>query len=252
MEGREFPDIVRQFDRQSEILARVPWFADPARAREILEFGEVSKGDRVLEVGCGPGVVLEQAAAVAGRLVGVDVSLRMLEKARGRAPSVHVARAMCERLPFRDVAFDVAYSRSTLHHVLDPSRMLGEMARSVRPGGRVILNDTITSEVPEWSTNHNEVERLRDPSHGRMVTGSELLRHFERAGLAVARIEEKRHPRSLSDWLDITSPPAEARAAIVARFEAWIATDSSGLHVRRASDTLRFDHTQWTVLGIRP
>jgi len=252
VEGRGLADIVRQFDRQSDVLPGVPWFTDPARVREILDFAEVSRGDRVLEVGCGIGVVLEQASRVAGRLFGVDASPRMLEEARERVPAARIARAVGERLPFRDGAFDVAYCRSTLHHVLDPSRVLGEMARVVRQGGRVAVNDTVTSELPEWSSNHNEVERLRDPSHGRMVTGSELLGLYERAGINVSKIVERRYTRSLTDWLDVTSPAPETRAAILARFEAWLEADTSGLHVRRGSEAVQFDHTQWSVLGVRP
>lgn len=244
-------DVVKRFDDRSAVLPRIRWFADEERARELLGFARLAAGEDVLEVGCGPGLVLAQATKVAGRVVGVDVSLRMLQEARGRATTAQLVRGVVEQLPFPDGSFDLAYSRSVLHHALDARSMLRELARVVHKRGRVALNDSIASEVPEWAENHNLVERLRDPSHGKMLPSGELLRAFAGASLRVSGIHEKRYTRVLEEWLDVTSPKADARSEVLRRFERWLSRDESGLHVRREGGKILFDHTQWTILAAR-
>ena len=242
--------VVQQFDKMSDVMPRVPWFADADRARELLAFAGLAAGENVLEVGCGPGFVLAEVGS-AGRLVGVDVSLRMLASARERAPNVLAVRAAVERLPFSDGAYDVAYCRSVLHHVLEPASMIHEMARVVKRGGRVVVNDSVSSEDPRQSENHNRMERLRDPSHGRMVSPSELLELFRRASLDVTQLRAHRYRRDLGEFLDIGGPGPAERKEVLDLFRAWTSRDESGLFVRRERGRIVFDHTQWTVLGIR-
>lgn len=243
-------EVVQQFDRQSEVMPRLKWFADAERARELLAFAGLRPGERVLEVGCGPGFVLAEADA-AELVVGVDVSPKMLRGAAARAPRARVVRAAVERLPFSAGCFDLAYCRSVLHHVLDPEAMVREMTRVVRGGGRVVVNDSVSSENRRESENHNRMERLRDPSHGRMIPPSELIALFRRAGLDVVQVRAHRYARDVEEFVDVTSPEPAVRAELSRLFRGWIARDESGLFVREEDDRIRFDHVQWTVLGIR-
>lgn len=93
-------------------------------------------GKEVLEVGCGTGLILDRIARTAKRAVGVDLSPGMLELAKGRGLEVHESDATS--LPFEDATFDVAVSFKVLAHVENIGRAMAEMARVVRPGGRVI------------------------------------------------------------------------------------------------------------------
>lgn len=95
-----------------------------------------ARSRRVLEVGCGTGLVLERVAAVASEAHGVDVSPGMLAKAKGRGLSVSVADA--RKLPFDDASFDLVYSFKVLAHVPEIETALAEMARVTRPGGRIV------------------------------------------------------------------------------------------------------------------
>lgn len=91
---------------------------------------------RVLEVGCGTGLILRRVAPVAKRAVGLDLSPGMLEKARARG--LDVVEGSATRLPFADASFDLAYSVKVLAHVEDIRGALSEMARVVAPGGHVM------------------------------------------------------------------------------------------------------------------
>ncbi len=92
---------------------------------------------KVLEVGCGTGRILERLAGVADQAVGVDLSPGMLEKARQRGLEVHQADAT--ELPFDDEQFDLVCSFKVLPHVEHLDAALLEMIRVTRPGGWLLL-----------------------------------------------------------------------------------------------------------------
>ena len=91
---------------------------------------EYARDADVLEVGCGTGLILEKAAEVASRAVGVDISDGMLEQARERGLEVAQADAS-ESLPFEDESFDLVYSFKVLAHIEDIDAALQEMAREI-------------------------------------------------------------------------------------------------------------------------
>ena len=91
---------------------------------------------RVLEAGCGTGLILDEVSRFARKAVGIDLSPGMLQKAHDRG--LRVANASITHLPFPDASFDVAYSFKVLAHVEPIAQALAEMARVVRPGGHVL------------------------------------------------------------------------------------------------------------------
>ena len=91
---------------------------------------------RVLEAGCGTGLILGRVAEFASTAVGIDLSPGMLQKAHERG--LRVANASITELPFADASFDVAYSFKVLAHIEAIEKALSEMARVVRPGGHVL------------------------------------------------------------------------------------------------------------------
>lgn len=93
-------------------------------------------GKRVLEVGCGTGLILERVRMFASEAVGVDLSGGMLARARHRG--LPVVQAAATALPFGDASFDVACSLKVLPHVPDIRTAMSEMARVTRPGGHVL------------------------------------------------------------------------------------------------------------------
>lgn len=94
-------------------------------------------GARVLEAGCGTGLLLAHARRDARLALGVDLSRGMLGHARRKG--LGVAQATIERLPFSDRSFDVVYSFKVLAHVVQIEAALAELSRVVRPGGTMVL-----------------------------------------------------------------------------------------------------------------
>ncbi len=107
----------------------------------ILAAAGVSKGVSVLDVACGTGVLFEDYIAHgAGHIVGVDLSPEMVRIARRKYPQSHieVRCADIEETRF-DVLFDCCVVYNALPHFPDPARLIGRLARFVKPGGRLCM-----------------------------------------------------------------------------------------------------------------
>lgn len=103
----------------------------------LLDEVKVSTGDRVLDVGTGPGLVAAAAAGRGADVVGVDFSEAMLAEARRLHPKIEFRRASAESLPFEDGAFDAVVGNFVLHHSGNPDKVLKEAFRVLRDDGRV-------------------------------------------------------------------------------------------------------------------
>lgn len=102
----------------------------------------VTRGGSALDVACGTGAltrVLARAVGAGGRVVGMDFSEGMLDAARKRSPGMTWVQGDALELPFADAEFDAATIAFGLRNLADPPRGLAEMARVVRPGGRMVV-----------------------------------------------------------------------------------------------------------------
>jgi SAM-dependent methyltransferase len=137
----------------------------------VLAAAAVGRAERVLDVGCGTGQTTRDAAraAATGSALGVDLSSKMLDHARRRAADEGVANARFEQAdaqihPFEDAAFDLAISRTGAMFFGDPVAAFTNIARAVRPGGRLVLMT--------WQPLHRN-EWIREIS-GALAAGREL------------------------------------------------------------------------------
>ncbi len=118
----------RFMGRYSALLS--PGFAD---------FAGLTAGQRVLDVGCGPGSLTAELVRRVGasRVAAVDPSEPFVAAARARYPGVRVERASADGLPFGDGEFDVTLAQLVVHFMADPVASLRELARVTSPGGVV-------------------------------------------------------------------------------------------------------------------
>ena len=113
-------------------------YSEPLAVR-FADLAGVRPGQRLLDVGCGPGALTAELVrrASADAVSAVEPSASFVAAARERLPGVDVRRSAAEQLPFPDDAFDAALAQLVVHFMADPVLGLREMSRVTRPGGVV-------------------------------------------------------------------------------------------------------------------
>ena len=201
----------------------------------MLAAAELEGRERVLDVGCGPGHTALAFAARAAEVVALDLTPSMLEQA-GRLAAERGLRnlrfecADAAALPFGPGAFDVVTSRLSAHHYADPARFLGEAARVLAPGGRLLLVDIVAHEDPVRDTFLNAFELLRDASHVRDHSVSQWQAMFRSQGLVPEVLGSWPMRQDFATWVARIGTPPDAVTGLRALFDA--ASDE----VRRAFD----------------
>jgi demethylmenaquinone methyltransferase/2-methoxy-6-polyprenyl-1,4-benzoquinol methylase len=133
-----FSPLAETYDRYARLLS---FGQDPRWRSFLVSRIEAGPQDNVLDVACGTGAVaLELVRRYGCRVVGVDQSAEMLEVACRRVgPEIELRSARAEDLPFEDRAFDGLTFTYLLRYVEDPAATMRELARVVRPGGRIAM-----------------------------------------------------------------------------------------------------------------
>jgi demethylmenaquinone methyltransferase/2-methoxy-6-polyprenyl-1,4-benzoquinol methylase len=170
-----FEGLPRRYDR---VGAALSFGQDPRWRRAMVDAVRAGPGDRVLDVATGTGMVAEALARRYGcSVVGVDQSAPMLERARARVAAdpelrarVSLVAGEAERLPFADGEFDHLTFTYLLRYVDDPAATLRELARVVRPGGRVASLEFGVPPAQPWRALWQAYTRVGLPAAGRLVS----------------------------------------------------------------------------------
>lgn len=189
--------------------------------REVVGRAEGPVADSALDIATGAGHTAIALAPHVGRMVATDVTEQMLEKTRelataAGASNVETAYAAAGDLPFDDAAFDLATCRLAFHHFEDQSRAAAEMARVLRPGGIFGFTDNLTVQDPTAAEFYNAYERLRDPSHNRVLSLANLIGLLEEAGFVVQYFRRLSKEFDFHPWADRQRVGPEGKQALLA------------------------------------
>lgn len=190
-------------------------------AAKLVEVAAPKRGEAVLDVGCGTGLVthrLAQAVGTRGSVVGIDLSARMLDLARRRSrPNTTFMAMAAERMVFRERSFDLVTYGQSLPYLVDPMASLEEAVRLLRPKGRVALSlhrrslqteaqDLFYKVLGDLAAAHH----LRVPSHSpeRSIYGERenLPRLLDELGFGRIRMTEMvtgGRPRTPREWTEL-------------------------------------------------
>jgi ubiquinone/menaquinone biosynthesis C-methylase UbiE len=244
--GEQQQRIVEQFTAQAESFVRAPHVNAADLVARFVAAVAPAGDERAIDIACGPGLLAKAFAPRVRELVGVDLTPAMVEKARAVAREAGLANARFEvadalALPFASGSVDLALTRLALHHMPDPGAALREAARVVRPGGRLGVFDIASSEDAAEEAYHNEVERLRDPSHARALPLSELVRAVGLAGFEVARVEALEFEIDVDEWIARADSSDADRRLCRARIAAALGSRKlGGKRVRQDAGSGKF------------
>src|SRR5207244_7010379 len=138
MDDREL--VVEQFTKQAIPFSTAPGIQDRDALALLVAATRAGADDAVLDVACGPGLVVCAFAAVVRHATGVDLTPAMIERARALQAEKGLENVSWRLgdvlpLPYPDGSFSIVTSRFAFHHFLDPRGVLAEMKRVCAPGG---------------------------------------------------------------------------------------------------------------------
>ncbi len=118
-----------------------PIFYSNEMRKIVVDFAKISEGDRVLEVGCGTGFTTEEIVRRINErnVYAVDLTPEQMRKAVFKFKKANFLIGDAENLPFKDNVFDAAISAGSIEYWPNPQKGISEMARVVKPGGRVVI-----------------------------------------------------------------------------------------------------------------
>jgi len=242
-----------EFGRQASNMAAAPAFKEEQTLKHIsAALGSAPIG-RVLEVACGPGIVAEAIAPLVSELVCIDATPEMLVLAESRLKksgqsNVIFREAFAESLPFEAAEFDVIITRLSFHHFEDIQAVLSEFRRVLRPQGRLVTADVISSSNREESLLHNALEQLRDPTHVHMFSRQEFLAALLSCGFEPIVEESWEQQRNFSEWAKIISVPR--RTDPIREIMRTLSRSElhAGVQLHEAYGDIQFTHT-WLLVA---
>jgi demethylmenaquinone methyltransferase / 2-methoxy-6-polyprenyl-1,4-benzoquinol methylase len=131
-----FDGVAKRYDRTNTILS---FGRDRSWRRSTRAALELAPGQRCLDLAAGTGVSTEELARSGAFVVGLDISLGMLQVGRRTRPDIPLLAGDALALPFADGAFDAITISFGLRNIVDTDAALTEMARVTRPGGRLVV-----------------------------------------------------------------------------------------------------------------
>lgn len=173
------------------------WVTDKVLLDMHQELAEASSDDLILEVCCGTGIVGQNLSQAGAKVVGLDLSPVMLKQASRRLFSCINGQA--EHLPFVGNTFDIIVCRQAFHF-LDTKQVLSEMSRITKPGGKVIISQTVPfgKEDREWLY---KIHLRKQPLLKNFFTEEDLRSLLEEEGYTGIVLREYCIEEQINNWL---------------------------------------------------
>lgn len=248
--------VQAQFGRQASHYSVSEVHRESAGLAELLRLAAPFSGARALDIATGTGFTALAMAPRCRRVIGLDLTLGMVEEARRLAgergtSNVGFCLGDAEAVPFCDHAFEIVTCRFAAHHFPNLSRAFSEMARVATPGGGVIIEDTCAPEAPHLATLMNEWELRRDPSHVQDLPPSRLRAMMGQSGLTVEAATLTTVPQEFDSWTRRAGVLVEQTAALRAGFLDAGSDARAAFQIEEGGGSLRFVWPAVVILAVK-
>jgi ubiquinone/menaquinone biosynthesis C-methylase UbiE len=229
-----------QFEKQSHRYARGHILEDTQDVTAVLDSLDLPPAAEALDIATGAGHTAFCLARAGLHVTASDLTPAMLDRAREgaaeRGLSIQTRQHSAEALPYPDASFDLVTCRVAPHHFSSPGDFVRETARVLKPGRWFLLIDgTVPDDAPEVEAWLHQVEKLRDPSHNRLLPPCEWRALCERHGLVVQKVEVALRKQPDLEWyFETAATPPDNREKV--RFLIATAAESIREHYHLAEE----------------
>lgn len=248
-------EVVRaQFGSQAAEYAK-GCFAGDETLDAILSLVEPGESDEALDIATGAGFTAAALAPLVKEVIASDVTEEMLEQAESLFKGKGLTNVMtdavnAEELPYADGVFDIVTCRIAAHHFERVRRALEEMARVLKPGGRLGIADSSSPPDKRIDAFLNEIEKMRDPAHVRNYSEGEWRSLIADSGLTVERVIAGEFDLDFDEWAHRAGTPDKVKRQIRKMLLNASSEVREALKVREEDGRLKFSNF-WIAIGAR-
>lgn len=215
----------------------------------------LNQEDTVLEAAAGTCICGRSFSPFVHSVVCLDATAAMLKVGQEEAQKHHLnnmffLKGYVAELPFLDNSFSLVFSRLAFHHFTNIHAAFAEMLRVLKPDGRLVLIDMEAAEESLRQT-EDEIERLRDPSHVKNLSLSEMQQLFLHSGMTLELCEVRKMEQKLSNWMNLTGTESKVQEEIRLRMQKDLeGKEKTGFYPYQTEDDICFQQ-RWALLSGR-
>ncbi len=244
--------IVSQFTKQAIPFSQMSQHSNRYGLELMLKLSDPKQDDTVLDIACGTGIVSGEFARIVSHVTGIDLTPAMIEQARllqqeKQLENINWKIGDVSNLPFNDNLFSMVVTRYSFHHLLEPKKVLEEMKRVCMPGGKILVID-VTPDVDKVDA-YNYVEKLRDFSHTRALTISELENLIKEAGLVNLKSEYHNLEMQLEKILQSSFPNPKDMGKIKQLYKEDLTKNNLGMKSHLRNGEVYFYFPVFMIVG---
>ncbi|HEK9099034.1 class I SAM-dependent methyltransferase [Bacillus pfraonensis] len=211
--------VKTQFGSNAEKYVKSQIHAKGSDLQYLVQQVKNRKNTRLLDIATGGGHVANTLAPLFKSVVALDLTEKMLEKAKkfihaNGHDHVSFVIGNAEDLPFSNESFDTIVCRIAAHHFSNPSQFIFEVHRTLEENGLFILIDNVAPENNEYDTFYNFIEKKRDPSHRRALKKTEWISLLEKNGLQMQSCLTFEKQFDFDWWCNMMDVPQEIRSKL--------------------------------------
>lgn len=258
MKDNHHERVRREFSKQAPRYGEKGFaLTSPEHLQWMVDNLDLQPHFAILDVAAGTGHLGRAIAPYVKHVVALDATPEMLGEGRRQAEqdgigNIVFEQGLAENLPYPNGTFNMVVSRFAIHHFVDPHIPVEEMVRVSRPDGRVAVIDLVSPEDEALAATYNRLERLRDPSHAKALSASDLKKLVRDAGLDIVHIVSREVDVHVDRWLELTETIPEIRRTIVEELTQDLeGVKKTGMRPSLRNQELMFQQTWLIILGVK-
>ncbi|MEN6319829.1 MAG: class I SAM-dependent methyltransferase [Syntrophaceae bacterium] len=246
--------IKKQFNKQAENFSKWSVTRNKEYLQRYFTFCGMTSEDSLLDVACGSGEFSLFVAPYIQCAVGFDIADRMIELARNSALENNITNVtfLCHDvldIPADDNYFSIVVCKSALHHIHDYEKLIGEMIRCCKSGGRISIQDIVAYNNDRVNDFFEQMEKNIDISHHTSLSKGFIQSLYERHNLTVISKLEVAVELNFKEYLGHAQQSEECRTEIQRLLKTGLADDEISEYFTVKDGELAFKRNVFLILG---